>query len=265
MDLLHAFILSLVQGITEFLPISSSAHLVLIPHLFGWKDQGLVYDIAAHVGTLAAVVIYFRRDLRRIIRDGLTWQSSTAMTADGRLFWLLIAASVPIAVGGYVLHDLASGELRGPIIIAVANILFAGLLWWSDRRPRQKKMLHDIGWRDALLIGFSQILAIIPGTSRSGVTMTAGLLLGLSRQAAARFSFLLSIPVIVMAGGYEFYLMATEEVAADWQGFAVVVLMSFASAIVAIHFFLKLLDRFGMLPYVIYRLVLGCVLLIVFV
>jgi len=265
MDLLHAFILAFVQGITEFLPISSSAHLILIPYLFGWTDQGLVYDIAAHVGTLAAVVVYFRRDLKRIIRNGLGCLVRRQMSQEGRLLWLLIGASVPVIIGGYLLHDLASGAFRSPLIIAGANIVFAGLLWWSDFRPRQVKFLHTIGWRDALLIGFSQVLAIIPGTSRSGVTMTAGLLLGMTRQAAARFSFLLSIPVILMAGSYELYRMAVHEIVADWQGFMLVAVLSFGSAIIAIHLFLRLLDRFGMLPYVIYRLLLGLVLLVVFI
>ena len=265
MDLLQAFILALVQGITEFLPISSSAHLILIPYLFGWADQGLVYDVAAHVGTLGAVTIYFRHDLKRIIADGVGCLSQRRMSAEGRLFWLLIAASAPIAIGGYLLHDLASGVLRSPLVIAGANIVFAGLLWWSDHRVREIKTLNDVGWRDALLIGLSQVLAIIPGTSRSGVTMTAGLLLGLTRQATARFSFLLSIPVIIMAGGYEMYRMAMHQVVADWQGFLLIVVLSFASAIIAIHLFLKLLDRFGMLPYVVYRLLLGMILLVVFI
>lgn len=264
MDLLQALILAIVQGITEFLPISSSAHLILIPYLFGWADQGLVYDVAAHVGTLCAVTIYFRHDLRRIVGDGLAGVSRQRLTPEGRLFWLLIAASVPIAIGGYLLHNLAAGAFRSPLIIAAANIIFAALLWWADRRVRELKSLRDIGWGDALLIGLSQVLAIIPGTSRSGVTMTAGLLLGLTRQATARFSFLLSIPVILMAGGYEIYRMAMHEITADWQSFLLVVVLSFGSAIIAIHLFLKLLDRFGMLPYVIYRLVLGGVLLVVF-
>lgn len=265
MDLLHAFVLALVQGITEFLPISSSAHLILIPHLLGWSDQGLVYDVAAHVGTLGAVVIYFRRDLGQIIHGGFHSVQRRQLDQDGRLFWLLIAASVPIAVGGYLLHDLASGVLRSPIIIAIANIVFAGLLWWSDRIARSIKSLHSIGWREALVIGFSQILAVVPGTSRSGVTMTAGLFLGLTRQAAARFSFLLSIPVIIMAGGYEIYRMTAIEVTADWHGFVLIAVLSLVSALLAIHLFLQLLDRFGMLPYVIYRLLLGVVLLLVFV
>lgn len=265
MDLLHAFILALVQGITEFLPISSSAHLILIPYLFGWTDQGLVYDIAAHVGTLAAVVVYFRRDLKRIIRDGLSCLVRRQMSQEGRLLWLLIGASVPIVIGGYLLHDLASDEFRSPLIIAGANIVFAGLLWWSDYHPRQDKSLHNVSWRDALLIGLAQVLAIIPGTSRSGVTMTTGLLLGMTRQAAARFSFLLSIPVILIAGSYELYRMAMHEIVADWQGFMLVAVLSFGSAIIAIHLFLRLLDRFGMLPYVIYRFALGAVLLVVFI
>lgn len=265
MDAFHALILALVQGITEFLPISSSAHLILMPYLFGWTDQGLVYDVAAHVGTLCAVVIYFRHDLRRIVGDGLAGLTRRPVRQDGRLLWLLIGASVPILVGGYLLHGFASSTFRSPLLIAGANIVFAGLLWWSDRRVREVKSLDTIGWREALLIGLSQILAVIPGTSRSGVTMTAGLLLNMTRQAAARFSFLLAIPTIMMAGGYEVYRMATNDITADWYSFSLIAGLSFVSALFAIHLFLQLLDRFGMLPYVIYRLLLGLVLLIVFI
>ena len=265
MDLIQALILALVQGITEFLPISSSAHLILMPHLLGWTDQGLVYDVAAHVGTLAAVVIYFRRELQRIVIGGAGVLQRQPLNQDGRLFWLLIAASVPIAVGGYLLHDLASGTLRNPLFIAVANIVFAGLLWLADRQARELQSLEHIGWRHALLIGLSQVLAIMPGTSRSGITMTAGLFLNMTRQAAARFSFLLAIPTIIMAGGYEAYRLATQPLEANWSSAALITVFSFISALLAIHWFLKLLDRFGMLPYVIYRLVLGCVLLVVFI
>lgn len=265
MDLLHAFILALVQGITEFLPISSSAHLILIPYLFGWTDQGLAYDVAAHVGTLGAVVTYFRKDLKQILQGGLLSIQQQRMNQDGRLFWLLLAATVPIVIGGYLLHNEAETAFRSPLIIAGANIVFAGLLWWSDRYARSNKSLSSIGWFDALMIGISQVLAIIPGTSRSGVTMTAGLMLGLTRQAAARFSFLLSIPVILMAGGYEIVYMIIKTPAADWGGFALIAVLSFASALLAIHLFLQLLDRFGMLPYVIYRLILGVVLLVLFI
>lgn len=265
MDLLHAFVLALVQGITEFLPVSSSAHLILVPRLLGWTDQGLVYDIAAHLGTLGAVVTYFRNDLRQIIQGGLLSIQQQRMSQDGRLFWLLIGATVPIIIGGYLLHDMAGGTFRSPLIIAAANIVFAGLLWWSDRYAAALKPLSAIGWFEAILIGISQVLAIIPGTSRSGVTMTAGLMLGLTRQAAARFSFLLSIPVILMASCYEIANMLTIKTAADWTGFALIAVLSFASALLAIHFFLRLLDRFGMLPYVIYRLLLGVVLIILFI
>lgn len=265
MDLIQALILALVQGITEFLPISSSAHLILMPHLLGWTDQGLVYDVAAHVGTLTAVVIYFRYELQRIVGGGVGVLRRQPLNQDGKLFWLLVAASVPIAVGGYLLHDLASGSLRNPLIIAVANIVFAGLLWWADHRVREIQSLDRIGWREAIVIGLSQVLAIIPGASRSGVTMTAGLFLNMTRQAAARFSFLLAIPTIMMAGSYEAYRLATQPLEADWTSVALMTGLSFISALLAIHWFLKLLDRFGMMPYVIYRLVLGCLLLILFI
>ena len=265
MDIIQAFILAVFQGVTEFLPISSSAHLILLPYLLGWTDQGLVYDVAAHVGTLAAVVLYFRHELQRIVGGGVSVLRRQPLDQDGKLFWLLVAASIPIAVGGYLLHDFASGSLRSPLIIAVANIVFAGLLWWADSRVREVQSLDRIGWREAIVIGLSQVLAIIPGASRSGITMTAGLFMNMSRQVAARFSFLLAIPTILMAGGYEAYRLATQSIEADWTSVTLMAGLSFVSALLAIHWFLKLLDRFGMMPYVIYRLVLGCLLLILFI
>ncbi|MEX0950792.1 MAG: undecaprenyl-diphosphate phosphatase [Gammaproteobacteria bacterium] len=265
MDFIHAVILALVQGITEFLPISSSAHLILLPYLFGWTDQGLIYDLAAHLGTLLAVVLYFRHDLLRIISGG--WQSISGQGTndDGQLFWYLIIGSIPVGLAGLILYSIVSESFRAPLLIAATNLVFAGLLFWADRAGRQLRSIHIINLRDALLIGASQILALIPGVSRSGVTITAGLALGLTRQAAARFSFLLSIPVTLMASSYGFYRLLTVEVNADIGSFFLVTVLSFIGAYLAIHFFLKLLDQFGMLPYVIYRLLLGVVLIAIFV
>lgn len=265
MDFLHALVLALVQGITEFLPISSSAHLILLPHLAGWVDHGLIYDLAAHLGTLAAVIVYFRRDLRRLLVAGWRSTSGHGVDEDARLFWYLLIASVPVGIAGLLIYGIAAGLFREPLLIAMTNLLFAGLLWLADRVGRRQQAFTQISLRDALFIGLAQVLALVPGVSRSGITITAGLFLGLTRQAAARFSFLLSIPVTLMAGGYGLYRLLTVPAEGNVATFALVAVLSFFSALAAIHLFLSFLDRFGMLPYVVYRLLLGVVLIVLFI
>jgi undecaprenyl-diphosphatase len=261
LEFFHLLALSLIQGLTEFLPISSSAHLILLPQLMGWQDQGLAYDIAAHLGTLLAVAIYFRRDLAGITRGGMRSLRPGTLTDEGRLFWLLLLACVPVALVGWLMYETAATDFRNPLLIAGANLVFALLLWLADARGKRLREVRAVTFRDAVVIGLAQALSIVPGTSRSGVTMTAGLMLGLTREASARFSFLLAVPVILMAGGYELYRVATIEAEADPALFTLVVLISGASALAAIHFFLRWLERYGMLPYVIYRLGLGVVLI----
>ncbi|MGH8248528.1 MAG: undecaprenyl-diphosphate phosphatase [Gammaproteobacteria bacterium] len=260
MDPLHILLLGLVQGLTEFLPISSTAHLILLPVAFGWPDQGLPHDIAAHLGTLAAVVLYFRRDLIRTIRGAVRSETRS----EGRLLWHMVIATIPIVFAGLLFHDAAEGVLRSPLVIAGAIIGFALLLWYADQSGPRQRGQDAIRWQDALLIGLAQCLAIIPGTSRSGITMTAGLLLGFDRTCASRFSFLLSIPAILLAGVYELYFLGPAALADAWRSFAVVALISGTTAWGAIHYFLKFIERTGMTPYVIYRLVLGLVLLWIF-
>lgn len=264
MDLLHLIVLGLVQGLTEFLPISSSAHLILVPLVLGEHDQGLAMDVAAHVGSLAAVMIYFRRDLGRIL---VAWtESGFGFSAtEGRMVWYLLAGTLPVAVVGLLVHDLVDTWLRSPLVIAAATIVFGLVLWWADRAGSRLRGQEHIGWRDAVIIGLSQVLALIPGTSRSGITMTAGLFLGLHRDAAARYSFLLAIPVIILAGGYESWNLAVSGSAVDWSAVLVVTLVSGLAAGLTIHYFLRFLQFTGMWPYVAYRLLLGVVLLLVFV
>lgn len=258
MDTIQLLILGLIQGLTEFLPISSSAHLILIPVLTGWQDQGLVYDVAVHTGSLGAVMLYFRKDIQHILRGGLGPVSSD----QGRdlTLWYLAAATIPVGLCGLLFHDFISSSLRNPGVIASASILFGVLLWYADRFGTAGRVQADIGWRDALIIGCAQALALVPGTSRSGITITAGLLIGLDRHSASRFSFLLAIPVILLATGYESYKLSTTIVEVEWLSVIFVSLVAFASAWLAIHYFLKLLSRTGMLPYVIYRILLGLLL-----
>lgn len=264
MDLPQIVVLSVVQGLTEFLPISSSAHLILVPALTEWSDQGLAFDVAVHVGTLLAVLAYFREDLLRMTRD-LLKSFHSELTPDARLAWAVLIGTVPAALTGLLFNDFIEEHLRSPLVIATTTIVFGLLLWWADVRGRRTRDEHGVGWKDVVVIGCAQALALIPGTSRSGVTMTAGLAMGLTRKAAARFSFLLSIPIILLAGGYQSLALATQAEPANWGAMLAGVVLSGVSAYLCIHYFLKLLDRMGMFPFVVYRLVLGGFLFVLFV
>ena len=262
METLHAFILGLLQGLTEFLPVSSSAHLILLPELLGWDDQGLLYDLAAHFGSLLALLAYFRQDLARM---GAGWLASfsAGRNHDADLVWFLLVATVPICLAGLLFHQ-AIEHLRDPLVIAAATVLFGLLLWWADHNGRRERDLRALGVRDAILIGLFQALAMVPGASRAGITITAGLLLGLNRKAAGRFSFLLAIPTILLASGYELLNVSLSAATVDRAALFTVSTVSFTSAYLTIHWFLKLVERTGMLPYVIYRLALGGVLFVLF-
>ena len=264
MDSLQVLVLALVQGVTEFLPISSSAHLILVPVLTDWSDQGLAFDVAVHVGTLSAVVTYFRHELRRMAIEWLGSVTGGGLTADARLAWAVLFGTIPVGLAGLVFEGLIETQLRSAFVIALATIGFGLLLGWADLSGRRGRDEHTIGWRDVLVIGIAQALALIPGTSRSGITMTAGLAVGLTRKAAARFSFLLSIPVIVLAGGLETLELMRAPAEARWDVLLLGALISALSAYLCIHLFLKLLDRIGMWPFVLYRVVLGAWLLLVF-
>ena len=262
MDWLEVLVLAAVQGLTEFLPISSSAHLILVPVLTGWPDQGLAFDVAVHVGSLAAVLAYFREEFVAMLRDGLRHPRDAG--GHGRLGWLVVIATVPVAVAGLAVDAGISGSLRDPLVIAVATIGFGLLLLFAEKAGAKDREIDSIGFRDALVIGCAQAIALVPGTSRSGITMTAGLLVGLAPAAAARFSFLLSAPVILMAGGWKTIQLATGAVDASWFALLVGALVAAACAYACIHAFLRLISRIGFAPFVAYRLVLGTVLLGIF-
>ena len=265
MDIIQITLLALVQGITEYLPISSSAHLILVPVLSGWEDQGLSFDIAVHVGSLFAVMLYFRREVIAITRDTTkTLFQRQAHTPDSQLGFSIILATIPIVIAGALLVSIVETDFRNPLVIASASIGFGLLLWAADRRTPHMTDLSKLSYKDALIIGLFQVLAIIPGTSRSGITMTAALLLGYSRTAASRFSFLLAIPTILMSGILVTLKMFKPEATVDWTALILGTLLSFIFAYLAIHFFLKLIEHTGMLPYVIYRVLLGVVLLAIF-
>lgn len=194
-NILQAVVLGLVQGLGEFLPISSSAHLILVPWFFDWPDPGLTFDVALHLGTLVAVVAYFWRDLLEIVFDAVARPRSRS----GRLLWYLAVASVPGALFGVLFEQQAETVFRNPALIALTLTLMGLGLWGADRVGRKRRDMEDLTWADSIVVGISQALAIIPGVSRSGITMTAGLLTGMERETAARFSFLLSVPIIAGA------------------------------------------------------------------
>jgi len=264
MDWLQIFVLSIVQGLTEFLPISSSAHLILVPVFTDWDDQGLVFDVALHIGSLSAVVLYFRHELVGMTSSWCRSVAGRGTDDEARLAWWVILATIPVGLAGLAFEDAIQGIMRSPRVIAGGLIGFGLLLAYADWRHRGTRNESHLTWRDALWIGLAQALALIPGTSRSGITMTAALLLGLNREGAARFSFLLSIPVIVLAGGLEILHLADAAVPVDWGALIMGALLSGISAYLCIHFFLVFIKRIGMQPFVVYRLVLGVALLWLF-
>lgn len=259
---LNLLTIALVQGLTEFLPISSSGHLVLIPYLTQWPDQGIAVDVAAHLGTLIAVCTYFWRDLHTLSVDALHSCQRRHFVGDGFLALAIVAGTIPVGLFGLAAYDFISGQLRTTEVIATTTIVFGALLWWADRRGRQTREIRTLNLRDVLLVGCAQALALVPGTSRSGITITAGLALGLTREAATRFSFLLSIPVIVLASGVAVLDLVEQSVSVDWGPMFGVVALSALSAFACIHFFLSFVNRIGMLPFVLYRFVLGAVLIV---
>ncbi|MBT6206066.1 MAG: undecaprenyl-diphosphate phosphatase [Alphaproteobacteria bacterium] len=257
MTLLQLAVLAIVQGITEFLPISSSGHLILTSQVLGWPDQGLQIDIAVHAGTLLAVIVYFWRDIMRIL-TGLT---ETGRANTRPLAAMIIVATIPVGVAGFALHKFGQEGLRDPAVIAWATLGFGILLHVADRFGMTLRRMEHMSWGAAILIGFSQVLALIPGTSRSGITMTAARFMGFERDAAARFSMLLSIPVIAAAT-----LLAGLDVhesgdLALTQATLIAAAMSFVSAMIAIWLLMAWLRRATFAPFVYYRIALGLGLL----
>lgn len=264
MDFIQIVILALVQGLTEFLPVSSSAHLILVPVLTGWEDQGLAFDVAVHFGTLIAVVYYFREEIRRMFNAWFLSVFKRELTADGKLAWAVLFGTIPVGLAGLFLKDAIELYLRSPLVIATSTLIFGLLLWYADYVGKRRRVEAEMNWKDVSIIGLSQAMALIPGTSRSGATMTAALFLGFTRQAAARFSFLLSIPVISLAGTFLTLDLIESGNSVDWMGLITAVILSAVSAGLCIHYFLKLLDKVGMLPFVIYRIVLAAFLFVMF-
>ncbi len=265
MTITQVVVLALVQGLTEFLPISSSGHLILTPHFLAWSDQGLAFDVAVHLGTLFAVVAYFRHDLTAMSRAGVSVLKGGPVTQSARMLLWVIIATIPAGLVGLFLGGFIETSLRSPFVIAMTTMGFGVLLWLSDVFKKEHRTERDLTYKDAILIGLAQALALIPGTSRSGITMTAGLALGLGREAASRFSFLMSIPVILLASLLQVHKLIKAEEAVDWVMLALGVVFSAVAAYVCIRLFLKFIGRIGFLPFALYRIALGILILVVLV
>ncbi|SOD97526.1 undecaprenyl-diphosphate phosphatase [Blastococcus haudaquaticus] len=265
MSWIEAVVLGVVQGLTEFLPISSSAHLRLVGELFGWEDPGAAFTAIIQIGTEAAVLLYFRKDIGRII---VAWLGSLAGRRkgdpDARMGWLIIVGSIPIVVLGLLFQDDIETTLRDLRIVAICLVLFSLILFWADRVGAKQRELADLTVPHGIGFGFAQAMALIPGVSRSGGTITAGLFLGYSRAAAARYSFLLAIPAVLGSGVFQAYEALTGDVAGQgvaWGPTILATVIGFAVGLTVIAWLLRYLDRGSFTPFVVYRIVLGLTVL----
>jgi undecaprenyl-diphosphatase len=263
--MLSALVLAIVQGLTEFWPISSSGHLILVPRFMGWADQGLAFDVALHFGTLLAVMAYFRREVLAVPRAMLLQVAGQAHSkADARLGWAVALATVPAGIAGLLFKDIVEAEFRSPLLIAGTTAFYGVLLWVADSRRGAVNDERELSLGKALVVGCAQALALIPGTSRSGITITASLFLGLSREAATRFSFLMSIPVILLASMLEGYHLTTTTEPVAWNLLGAGVLAAALTAYFCISVMLRVVGRIGMAPFAIYRLLLATALFVTF-
>jgi undecaprenyl-diphosphatase len=263
-DVFRATFLALIQGLTEFLPISSSAHLILPSALFGWEDQGLAFDVAVHFGTLFAVLTYFRKDVWSVLAGCSVHLFRRQASAESRLGWQLLVATIPVVIIGFLVKDYVDLYLRETSVIASTTIIFALLLSLADRNSTHQASLAHLSWKSVFIIGFAQVLALVPGTSRSGITMTAALFCHLDRHSSSRFSFLLSIPVIAGAA----LLLTVDLLDQEFVNWSEIIYGMLVAGIVAyccIYFFLQAINKLGFMPFVIYRLLLGCILFMFFV
>jgi undecaprenyl-diphosphatase len=267
MPLLQVIVLGIVQGLTEFLPISSSAHLVLISWVLGWADQGQAFDVALHVGTVAAVIVYFFRDWIQILAQGfgIRLQGDSGISRNRNLLWLLALGTLPIGIAGYIFKEQAENVWRkNHLLIGVMMVVVGLIMWIADRVGRRQKDLGHVTAIDAVAIGVAQAMAIFPGVSRSGITISAGLFRNLERQEAARFSFLLLTPAVLAAAAKDLYDLLKHQggIPADMHvPFSVGILVSALTGGLAIHFLMKFLRRSSLTPFVIYRVIFGIIVI----
>ena len=263
MDIWQSIVLALIQGVSEFLPISSSAHLILVPKLSDWPDQGLAFDVVVHLGTLVAIVYYYRCLIYTLLLDFYSSIHERARVGESDLAWGVLFASIPVGLAGWLFKETIETQLRSTDVIAITTIGFGLLLGLASYLNSKRYTLRTrITHWDVMLVGLAQALALVPGTSRSGVAITAGLLLGLSKQSATRFAFLLAIPVIVFSTGYMLFELYQNQASAAIDLLLIGFVVSALTAYFSIVFFIKLLDLIGMMPFVIYRLALGALLLL---
>ena len=261
MSYFEAIILAIVQGITEFLPVSSSAHLILVPELLGWADQGLAFDVAVHVGTLLAVLVFLRKELQAIIPAWLVGWKGFDWDTSGKLGWLLVLATIPVGLIGLLAGDYIEAYLRTSLVIAASTLVFGLLLGWADRSGHEnQKPMEELTWKQTLTVGIAQAFALIPGTSRSGVTMTAMLAMGFDRVASARFSFLMAVPAIALPGLLKGGELASSGQSVAWDVLMIGVAVSAVMAFSCMHWFMRLIQKVGMTPFVIYRILLAIVI-----
>lgn len=258
---LQVIILAIVQGLTEFLPISSSGHLVLVPVFFGWTDQGLAFDVAVHFGSLIAVLLFFRKDILALLRGSVQVLGGNFAPTEARMALGIGLGTIPAALAGLMLVDWIEANLRSPAVIVVTLSGYAVLMILADRLGRRNRDISDVRIKDAVLIGIAQALALVPGTSRSGVTITAAMALGFERQDAARFSFLLAVPVILLASIYSLIGLLRTDATVPWGQLAIGVIVSAIVAYLSIEFFMRFVSRIGLLPFAIYRMILAAVIL----
>ncbi len=257
MTTLQIVILAIVQGLTEFLPVSSSGHLVLVPYLFEWTDQGLAFDVAVHFGSLVAVCIFFRKDIASLITGALQVLGGNIKTPESRMALGIALGTIPAALAGLLFASWIEGNLRQPIVLVYTLAGYGIVMALADRFGRRDRSIAGIGLRDAIIIGCAQSLALVPGTSRSGITITAARILGFERQDAARFSFLLSAPVIFLAAGYKFVELMSSNATVAWGQLGLGALVACVVAYISIQFFMRVVTRIGLAPFSIYRLLLA--------
>ncbi len=271
MPLIQAIILALVQALTEFLPVSSTAHLILFPWLFHWKDPGLAFDVALHAGTLAAVLLYFFKDWLTLVLCGVGLKHPAAAGAEEvaqhrRMFWYMVVGTIPAAILGKLFHHQIEDELRRPVIIGISLVVIALLMWWADSKKELVRKLEQSNLGDALTIGTAQAIALWPGVSRSGITITAGLFRSFTREAATRFSFLLSAPVIAGAVLTELPKLIKMHKAGGLDmplsTLAISIVVSGVAGYFVIAFFLRYLQTRTLKLFVVYRLVFGIIVLV---
>jgi len=271
LSIVQAIVLGLVQGLTEFLPISSSGHLILVRDLLGWgfgrAEIEKTFDVALHLGTFLGIAAYFIADIGRLIRGFFVVLFRGSLSADpyGRLALLILAATIPAAVAGKLGEDLVEKRLGIPLLVCGLLVVFGLLMGWADMAGRRQRELANVGWAEAIIIGLAQAIALAPGTSRSGVTMTAGLFLGLKRETAARFSFLISLPAIAGAALLKGAKLASSGIPEGLGGpLAAGTAAAAVSGAFAIYWLLRYLQRHSLRPFVVYRVVAGVVLAIFF-